>query len=127
MDEILRYLLNRLEQIGCVYEELYDTECRERMGNAVIDGFVRNKSDFVLGDDFGLHSGQANLTVKEALAKYIANANSMAVDLGITDFHERLAAFQNSNVNSEEEGSFYDDFFGHSAPERFDSAGNVIG
>jgi hypothetical protein len=127
MEELLRQLLNRLEQIGNDHEELYDTECRERMGNAVMDGFVRDKSGFVLGSNFGLHAEEANLAVKEALAEYIANAKAKAAELGITDFHERRAAFQNSDVESDEEGSFYDDFFGHSAPEAFDSAGNVIG
>ncbi|QDU37409.1 hypothetical protein Mal4_17200 [Maioricimonas rarisocia] len=127
MEELLRQLLNRLEQVSTDHEELYDTECRERMGNAVMDGFVRNKSDFVLGDDFGLHAAVANLAIKEALAEYITQANSQAAELGITDFHERLAAFQNSDVESDEEGSVYDDFFGHSAPDAFDSTGNVIG
>ncbi|GAA4441697.1 hypothetical protein [Bremerella cremea] len=126
MEELLRQLLNRLEQVGSSHEELYDTECRERMGNAVMDGFVQNKSDFVLGDDFGLHAAGTNLAVKEALAEYITQANSQAAGLGMTDFHERLAAFQNSDVESDNEGSFYDDFFGHSAPDAFDSAGNVI-
>tara|TARA_R110002049_G_C9026253_1_gene551704 strand:- start:81 stop:995 length:915 start_codon:yes stop_codon:yes gene_type:complete len=126
MEELLRQLLNRLEQVGSNHEELYDTECRERMGNAVMDGFVRNKGDFVLADDFGLYATEANLAVKEALAEYITKANSQAAESSITDFHERLAAFQNSDVESDGEGSFYDDFFGHSAPDAFDSTGNVI-
>ncbi|HUT11543.1 MAG TPA: hypothetical protein VMY42_13665 [Thermoguttaceae bacterium] len=126
MEEVLRHLLNQLEQVGVDHEEVYDSECRERMGNAVMDGFVRDEGDFFLGDDFGLHSVEANRAVREALAEYIANARARAAELGLKTFHDRLAAFQNSDVESDKEGSFYDDFFGHSPPEAFDSAGNAI-
>ncbi|MGD9128641.1 MAG: hypothetical protein PVH19_14790 [Planctomycetia bacterium] len=127
MEELLLQLLNRLEKIGNVHEELYDTECRERISNAVMDGFIRKKIDFVLADDFGLHTTEANFAVKEALAEYITNANVKAIELGVDDFHKRLTAFQNSNVKSDGEGNFYDDFFGYSAPNTFDPLGNVIG
>ena len=39
MDEILRELINKLDDVGSAHEELFDTECRERMGNAVFEGF----------------------------------------------------------------------------------------
>ncbi|HEX5105337.1 MAG TPA: hypothetical protein VFV87_16075, partial [Pirellulaceae bacterium] len=48
MDEILLALLIRLEAIGDEHEELFDSEVRERMGNAVFHGFVKPMYDFQL-------------------------------------------------------------------------------
>lgn len=126
MEELLRKLLNHLDQVGVDHEELYDTECRQHLSNAVVDGFVRGQSEYILADDFGLHKAEANREVRKALTAYIADAKTKAAELGIVDFHKRLDAFQNPNVESDEEGSFYDDFFGHSAPELFDSEGNAL-
>jgi hypothetical protein len=125
MEELLRQLLNQLEQIGDQHEELYDSDCRERMSDAVMDGFVRDTKDFLLTDDFGLYSPTANRAVKDALRHYIESARLKATELGLAAFRDRLAAFQNPTVESDER-NFYDDFFGHSDPEAFDTAGNVI-
>lgn len=127
MEELLCCLLNKLDEIGADYEELYDSECRERMSTAIMDGFIQKKSGFVLADDFGLHYVEANQAVRAALAEYITDANEKSAELGIIGFHERLAAFQNEGVKSDEEENFYDDFFGYWRPETFDPAGNVIG
>ena len=126
MEELLRQLLNRLEGIGNDHEELYDTECREQMSDAVMKGFVRAASNYDLPHEFGLHSTEANRAVREALLEYVDRASAKASELGLSGFHDRLAAFQNSDVESDGEGSFYDDFFGYAAPEAFDALGNVI-
>lgn len=127
MEELLRQLLNRLESIGHDHEELYDTECREQMSEAVMNGFVRATSNYALPDAFGLHSAEANQAVRQALAEYVAGATARAAELRLGGFHDRLAVLQNPHVESEGEGSFYDDFFGYAAPEAFDAAGNPIG
>ena len=67
MEELLRRLLNRLADIGHDHEELYDTECRERMSEAVMNGFVRGASNYAMPDEFGLFSAEANLAVRQAL------------------------------------------------------------
>jgi hypothetical protein len=64
--------------------------------------------------------------VREALLEYVEQASAKASEIGLSGFHDRLAAFQNPSVVSEE-GSFLDDFFGYAAPEAFDASGNVIG
>ena len=126
MEELLRRLLNELDKIGADHEELYDSECRERMSIAIMDGFLHKESGVALTEDFGLRNAEANQAVMTALAAYIADANEKSAKLGISGFHERLAAFQNEDVKSDGEGSFYDDFFGYWRPETFDSSGNVI-
>lgn len=126
MEELLRQLLNRLDVIGEEHEEIYDTDCRERMSEALWYGYLRNQSDYVLPDTYDLFTPEGNLAVKQALGKYIQDANAKAAELGIHDFHARMAAFQNDDVVSDVEGNYYDDFFGEWEPESFDDAGNFI-
>jgi len=125
MDDLLRDLLNRLSQIGESHEEIYDTECREQMGNPIINSFIRPLDDFELPIEFGLNSPEANSQVREALAIYIARANVMADELRLRSFHERLSAFQNGDVKSNR-GDYFDDLFGWADPKDFDAEGNVI-
>lgn len=56
----------------------------------------------------------------------IEAATDCARQKGLTTFQQRLAAFQNGNVRSNLEGSFFDDFFGWWNPEAFDGEGNVV-
>jgi hypothetical protein len=126
MDKLLLELLEILEDIGQSHEELYDTVCRENMGNSVFHLFVKPSLDYTLPDDFGLHSDEANQQVKSALCRYIASANELAPTVGITDFHARLAVFQNADVRTSREKSSFDDFFGWSNPACFDWFGNVV-
>lgn len=125
MEELLQLLLNRLEQIGHVHEELYGTECREMMSNAVAGGFLRDTPDYVVPSTFGLHSPAANFAVRIAITAYIGAAKSMAAQIGVVSFHERLAAFQDARVKSEKEGLYFDDFFGYWSPDAFDSMGKA--
>ena len=98
MDDLLRRLLTQLDEIGQAHEELFDTECSDRMRAAVMAGYVRRSQDFTMPDEFGLHTAKANESVKSVLTEYIAAANQGVSELGLSQFHERLAAFQNSSV-----------------------------
>jgi hypothetical protein len=126
MEELLRQLLNRLGRIGNEYEELHDSECPERMSDAVINRFVRASPNYELPHQFGLHSAGANRAVRNALLDYIDRASIKASELGLDSFHDRLAAFQNPDIPSDDEGLYFDDYFGYMAGEQFDAAGNVI-
>ena len=125
MDELLKELLNRLGQVGKNHEEIYDTECRDRMSNAIFDGYIRRLDAFVLPSDFGLYSPEANTAVCEALASYIDRANAQANVLKLRSFHERLSAFQNGDVKSDRK-DYFDDFFGYSRPDAFNSEGEIV-
>lgn len=127
MEELLRRLLNRLDVIGRDHSELYDTECRDRTGDAVFDGFVRPREGYTLPDDFALYTPEANRAVKEALAEYIDAAKAKAAELGLDTFHDRLEAYQLEDVKSDVDGSYYDDFFGYAHPDEYDDDGNYIG
>lgn len=126
MEELLRKLLDALDDVGETHQEIYDTVCRERMGDAIFQMFIKQNADYRLPDDFGLHTEDANLRTKEALASYIHKATDLAMRLGLVGFHARLAAFQNESIESTRLRNFYDDFFGSSNPADFDQDGNVI-
>jgi hypothetical protein len=127
MEDALLKLLTTLEALGEIHEELYDSEVRERMRNAIMDGFVREKPNFEVPRDLGMFTDEANGAVQRALEIYISAANKRSRELGIVTFHVRLAAFQNGNVRTHSEtGIYYDDLFGYAPPEWYDSDGNVL-
>jgi hypothetical protein len=126
MDELLRELLNALDIIGQEHEEIYDSECREQMGNPIFNLFIKPNENYECPDYFALYSQKANQQVEIALTNYIHNASQLAYELGLNTFHQRLAAFQDNDVRSDLEKNYFDDFFGWSNPELFDQAGNVV-
>jgi hypothetical protein len=127
MDELLLDLLEGLERIADQHEELYDTEVRERMGLAIMDGFVRNKKDYEVPSDMGMSSVEANAAVHSAVTTYIDAANKRASTLGIRRFFDRLAAFQNGTVVTKSRfRRDFEEFFGHTPPEFYDENGNAI-
>jgi len=125
MGETLFELLKRLETIGDAHEELYDSEVREQMGDAIVAAFIRPVDGYVLPTDFGLYSPEANAEVRSAIGDYVAKANPLAIKLGLSRFHERLAAFQDDSVQVNLHRD-YEDFFGHMPAEGYDEEGCVI-
>jgi hypothetical protein len=126
MEDLLRQLLNQLEDIGDTNKEVFDTECRDKMASGVFDGFLRPVAYYVLPGSFGLYTTDANQKVREALASYINEASRRAASLGIVTFKQRLNAFQNGAIKSDRVGLYYDDFFGYMQPDDFDETGKVV-
>jgi hypothetical protein len=125
MEEILKLLLEELELIGKRHEELYDSEVTQAVGNAIMDGFIRNKPGFVVPTEFGMYSTSANEQVRRAVSNFVTAANSKAAELGTLPFRDRMAIVQNRGVRTTNRRD-YEDFFGHSPPEFYDEAGNVL-
>lgn len=111
MAALLKQVMEELEVIGQEHDELYDTDIRENLFEAVCAGFLKPQAGYRLPDDFGMASEEANRRVKAALQRYIQAANERAVELGLTTPNQRLAAFQNGKVCTDE-GQYPDDFFG---------------
>jgi hypothetical protein len=125
MEELLKQLLERLEVISEDHGELLDSEVREFLGVAVMDGFVRNQGPQNISGQFGMLSEEANQAVYSAIKDYINEAIKSAELLGLTVFFDRLAALQNGDVVTENR-NYYDDFFGHTSPEFYDDNGKVV-
>ncbi len=125
MQEILKRLLVSLEKIGEHHEELFDSEVRERIGNAIMDGFIRRRPDSEVDNDFGLFSPEANEAVRSAIVAFLSEANRVCEGIEFNSFHDRLNAVQDAGVRTNA-GNDYDEFFGHTPPEFYDENGNVI-
>jgi hypothetical protein len=126
MDQLLRNLLDALDVVGVAHEEIYDTVCREKMSDPIFFLFIKPQADYVISDDFGLNSDDANCQVKAAITRYIQDASELARSEGLGQFHARLAAFQNESLASTNLKNYFDDFFGWMNPADFDRDGNVI-
>ncbi len=126
MKEILFTLLEKLEKVGELNEEIYDSECREKMDDAIWNGFIVPDTKYQLSNNFGLYSNNANNIVKSAIQEYIVNASKVATDRNMS-FLDRLAAFQDNSVFTSIDKNSYNDFFGYSNPEEFNSTGEWLG
>jgi hypothetical protein len=127
VDELLFKLLLRIEEIGNIHEELFDSDVRQAMGDAVFYGFIRPLAGYQLPDDFGMFSASANQQVRTAISEYVDSANRRADELGLSTFHQRLAAFQNRSVRTpSERWNDFDEFFGYTNPDSYDENGTVI-
>jgi hypothetical protein len=127
MEQLLLELLSRLEGLGESHEELYDSEVRERMGDAIMEGYVRRTPGYEVPARFGMFTEAADAEVREALAAYMKSANTLADEVGLASFHARLATFQNSEVSTSSAISvYYDDLFGHTPPDWYDEAGTIL-
>ena len=127
MESLLLELLRRLERLGDIHEELYDSEAREQIGGLVMEGFVRRTPGFSMPKRLGMLSEQADSELRQTLSEYIEAANKLADEIGLSSFHARLAAFQNRAVRSNPSIDVdYEELFGHTPPEWYDEAGNVL-
>jgi hypothetical protein len=124
-NDLLRRLLEELEAISKDHEEIFDTEVRERMGIAVVDGFVRGRGPQVVPIDLGMASDAANGLVHSAIVRFVNDANNLVESVGKAAFFDRLAALQNRAVSTDN-GNDYEEFFGHTPPAYYDVDGNVI-
>lgn len=125
MESVLLELLHRLETIGERHEELFDSEVRESMDQAVGAGFINPEASYGLPETFGMNSDDGNRSVREALAWFLVAASNAAAADRLDTFHKRLAAFQNHEVRTSQLNDF-SDFFGWANLDHFDEAGHLI-
>ncbi len=127
MESLLLELLRRLARLGDSHEELYDSEARDQIGGLVMDGFVRKNPEFIMPERLGMLSEEADSELRQTLSEYIEAANRLAEEIGLSSFHARLAAFQNRAVRTNPTIDVdYEELFGHTPPEWYDEAGNVL-
>jgi hypothetical protein len=123
MRELLLALMRKLEAIEAKYGDLPPAEF---MGSVVFQSYFRPEPGYELPDDYGMSSEEANKEVKDALAAYVTAARLQAPEEGRVTFQQRLAAFQNSGVVTENGGT-YDEFFGVFARGMYTEDGKWLG
>ncbi|CAA6816376.1 MAG: Unknown protein [uncultured Sulfurovum sp.] len=105
--KVLERLLNSLAEIALENGEIYDTDCREQMSDAVFNAFIFEKKDYVTPKTFGLYDKEGNDAVYTALNTYITTMLPLAKD---ANDEARLDMFQDDVEN--EDGETPDEFFG---------------
>lgn len=109
----LSQLLNSLDRIGESNGEIGDTDVREKMSEAVHRTFIEPVDSYELPNEFGMYSDEANASVKSALESFINGVIPKIGSTGLASRNERLGAFQDDDIESNE-GTYYDDYFGYS-------------
>jgi hypothetical protein len=71
MEQVLAELLSRLLTVGQAHGELYDSEVRERLDDAVHHGFLIPTPGYHLPDTFAMYSAAGNRAVREVLAWFL--------------------------------------------------------
>jgi hypothetical protein len=117
-------VLKELTIISEDKQEIFDSDVRENMANAVFDGFLKPDKGNLVPNEFGMASEDGNALVKAAIEKYIKTASELANQANLS-FHERLAAFQDHAVCFGEKQLRYSFFFGYYVPECYDREGNL--
>jgi hypothetical protein len=110
MEELLHRLMTRLEEAAGSHPELYDTEVRDHLAEALLRGFVEQEADFEVPAALGLFTDEGNEAVRRILQDYLREARARAETLGL-DREGRQAALWNYDVATDE-GQYADDFFG---------------
>jgi hypothetical protein len=112
MEELLRELLNKMEQFDDRYFEFGgDTVVREALYTAIHEGFIQQVPGYRLPWFYGLISPVGNLRVRKALGKYIRDASVKARELGLNTPHQREEAFAGYGVVGDA-GTDVSEYFG---------------
>jgi hypothetical protein len=126
MENVLAELLTRLMAVAGAHPEVYDTEVRERLDEAVHHGVLIPTPGYRLPKSFAMYSPKGNRAVREVLEWFLPAATAVAASDGLDTFHKRLVAFQHPDVTVGPRQIGYNDFFGYANPNRYDQSGNLL-
>lgn len=118
----LQRLLSALDQVAAESEEIFDSDCRQEMGEAVMEAFVRANGVEVIPKKFGILNDDACVVVHEAIACFAMESLKL---LGSQSFKDRLESLQDTSVQSDD-GNDYEEYFGRTPSEFYDEDGNVL-
>ena len=105
-------LLEDLEQFGSTHEELYDTDVRERLWEAVDAALIRQSDGYAIPTDLGMFSPEANTELASIMSRNIERLRQVFAVFRLDTEQKRLASFLNPNLRTES-GRTVDEFFGH--------------
>ena len=112
MKRALKQLLDALDEVSEEHEEVGDTDVREQMSDAVHKGFIVPQPGHQLPAKFGMFSDEGDKLVCVALQKFLSHPDVVAASKSLKTPAARLAAFQETDVESSK-GNTYDVYFGH--------------
>ncbi len=125
MRDLLLELLHRLEVVEDKHPEVGDSAVRNMLWGAVFGGFLVPEPDYEPAESFAMYTPKGDRRVRDVVVWFLPAARAEAGRAGLVTFHQRLAAFQDSEVRTER-GNGIDEYFGELPPEAFDESGEVI-
>lgn len=117
MMNALRELLDALDVIAENHLEIHDTAVREELGWEIYVGFVRLDLDKLQQRNnqpyyYAMFSDEANLLIGKAISRFLEHPDVQVERSQLQTAQERLDAFQNHDIKSNQ-GNAYDWYFGH--------------
>ena len=112
MKNVLKRLLDDLDEISEQHEEVFDTDVREQMGAAISKGFITPEAGYIVPPTFGMFSGRGDHRVRETIVKFLADPELAIVSRACQTPQARLDWFQDIDMRSST-GKAYDEYFGH--------------
>lgn len=113
MKNVLKRLLDDLDEIFERHEEVGDTDVREQMYVAIRQGFIMPEAGYVVPAEFGMFSERGNQRVREAIVRFLADPEVAIASKACQTPRARLDWFQDIDVRSST-GKTHDEYFGHS-------------
>ena len=112
MKKALKQLLDDLDKVFEEHQEVGDTDVKQRMYDAVHDGFIVPLPGYTLPEEFGMFSEEGEQLVRAALQSFLAHPEVSEAATLLKTPKARLAAFQDNSIKSSG-GMYYDEFFGY--------------
>ena len=98
------------ERLGRRYGVSADTDVREAIHEAIMEGFVERQEDFSLPQSFEMLSKRGDALVRGAVGRFLDAANEESERLGCSDPRDRLLLLRRAEVPLPERTGSYDDF-----------------
>lgn len=127
-DSVYTEFLNALERIAEEYDELTDTDVRERLREVINYYFVwANPVDEHFPQKYAMFSAQGDALVAQATRRFVEQAQQVASNVAVGNARNDL--LESSEVETEE-GACFDEFIGstdEALPEESPASDTVYG
>ena len=105
-------LLDALEEVAEQHREIFDTDVRERMWEAIQHRYVRLERAYDIPLDLGMFSEDGNRHLRQALDQHLHNLVATAGIFTLDTEAKRLQTISSPAVRSRHRGYTFEDFFG---------------
>jgi hypothetical protein len=106
----LRELVHGLDRIFEKHDEVGDTDVRDRMFVAILNGFIKPVKAYKIPAQFGMFSDEGNALVRSALQKFLDHPEIAAARKRLRSPEDRLNAFQDYDVETAKSTNIFEYF-----------------
>lgn len=110
MRRIILEFLRELREIERRYGQIADTDVREALHEAIMEGYVERRENFSLPPSFEMLSERGDALVRGAVGRFLDAANEESERLGCPEPRDRLLLLRRAEVPRPERTGSYDDF-----------------